>query len=70
MPKGGPSLEYYLSGKREPNVVGLTVYPGDKNCYEEVALSKRGRRDLEGYPAGLGHDFLFTYDISYLYFHL
>jgi hypothetical protein len=69
MPKGGPSLKHYLPGKREPNV-DLTVYPGNKNRYEEVALSERGRRDLEGYLAGRGDDFLLTYDISYLYFHL
>jgi hypothetical protein len=58
MPKGEPPLKHYLSGKREPNV-GLAVYPGNKNRYEKVALSKRGRRDLEGHLPGLGDDFLY-----------
>jgi hypothetical protein len=57
MPEGEPSFENCLSGKREPDI-SLTVHPGNRDSYEEVALSKRGRGGLGEYLTGLAEGFL------------
>jgi hypothetical protein len=57
MPKGEPSFEHCLSGKRELGI-SFTVHPGNRDSYEEVALSKRGRGGLGEYLMGLAEGFL------------